>query len=993
MINKHNMKRIDDYIWEIPQSYREDMRVPARIYADDELLEAALGEKSIEQLVNTTTLPGIVEYALAMPDIHQGYGFPIGGVAATRLPHGSISPGGVGYDINCLAGESLVLSALGYTRPIAEFENNWKSQLLLCQSLGDNTEAHTGIVRFMRQLPHASVLRMATSSGHTIAVTADHPFWTPDGMRPLGELECGDPVAVMGFEGVPYQAPSDDVILTRRDIEATLARWGKGESGNALAQIIGHLEGLFLIPLRYSSPVLPHVLRVMGLAWGDGTLAVHKNGKGVLACYGRVHDLEDLRADIRAIGFEPSRVYARARHHSIQTTYRTYEFDNVETWIKVGSTALAALLATLGMPVGSKAHSNWRLPEWIKAAPLWQKRLFLAALFGAEMNAPGTVTDHDYNFETPTLSVSKREAVVSSGVEWLKDIAGLLAEFDVKTLPINQRAEQKNADGLRSIRLRLGIAATPENLARLWSRVGFECHREKRALASVAVIYLRLKQQVIAEREAIAAQAVDLQAQGWSAEQIKAALTGPFANERFIERSLWQGRRTSARVGQAFVSWSRFVEQATAGLGLSGMAWDTIATIEPVTNFGGDVYDFTVAHADHNFVANGLVVSNCGVRVMGTHMTRDDIAPHISELATALYYNCPSGVGEKGSIRVSDDEFDELCVTGARWALKRGFARPEDLQRTEEAGCLAGADPSWVSKRARERGRPQVGTLGAGNHFIEVDRITEIYDDAAARAMGLFEGQVAVQIHCGSRGFGHQICTDYVNEFQSAIKKYDIELPDRELVCAPFNSPEGKSYFAAMACAANYAFANRQVLLYHIRHSFEQVLAGKVSDWDVSQVYDIAHNMAKVETHEIGGERVKVCVHRKGATRAFGPGFEGLPPEYRDIGQPVLVPGSMGTASYVLVGTPGSMAQTFGSTCHGAGRVMSRAQAKRQVRGEKLRGELEHQGIAVRTGSLPGLAEEAPSAYKDVDRVVDVVHRAGIARKVARLEPMAVIKG
>jgi tRNA-splicing ligase RtcB len=232
-----------------------------------------------------------------------------------------------------------------------------------------------------------------------------------------------------------------------------------------------------------------------------------------------------------------------------------------------------------------------------------------------------------------------------------------------------------------------------------------------------------------------------------------------------------------------------------------------------------------------------------------------------------------------------------------------------------------------------------------------------------------------------------------VDEFQAAIKKYEITLPDRELVCAPFNSPEGQSYFGAMACAANYAFANRQVLLHHIRRSFDQVLAGKVADWDVFQVYDIAHNMAKVETHTLDGERVQVCVHRKGATRAFGPGFEGLPPEYRDIGQPVLVPGSMGTASFVLVGTPGSMAQTFGSTCHGAGRVMSRAQAKRQVRGDKLKRDLEYQGITVRAGSSPGLAEEAPAAYKDVERVVEVVHRAGIARKVARLEPLAVIKG
>jgi tRNA-splicing ligase RtcB len=437
------------------------------------------------------------------------------------------------------------------------------------------------------------------------------------------------------------------------------------------------------------------------------------------------------------------------------------------------------------------------------------------------------------------------------------------------------------------------------------------------------------------------------------------------------------------------------VEQLINTATLPGIVEYALAMPDIHQGYGFPIGGVAATRLPHGIISPGGVGYdiNCGVRLLGTHLTHEEIAPHINDLATMLYHNCPSGVGEKGSVRVTDAEFDEVCVKGSRWALGRGFARAEDLPRTEEAGCLAGANPDKVSKRARERGRPQVGTLGAGNHFVEVDEVTEIYDEEAARAMGLFQGQVAVQIHCGSRGFGHQVCTDYVDEFQTAIKKYDIKLPDRELVCAPFNSPEGQSYFAAMACAANYAFANRQVLLAHIRRSFEQVLAGKVNDWDVFQVYDIAHNMAKVETHEIGGERVKVCVHRKGATRAFGPGFEGLPPEYRDIGQPVLVPGSMGTASFVLVGTTGSMAQTFGSTCHGAGRVMSRAQAKRQVRGEKLKGELEHQGIAVRAGSMSGLAEEAPAAYKDVDRVVEVVHRAGIARKVARLEPFAVIKG
>jgi tRNA-splicing ligase RtcB len=439
----------------------------------------------------------------------------------------------------------------------------------------------------------------------------------------------------------------------------------------------------------------------------------------------------------------------------------------------------------------------------------------------------------------------------------------------------------------------------------------------------------------------------------------------------------------------------RSVDQLINTATLPGIVGYALAMPDVHQGYGFPIGGVAATRLPHGIISPGGVGYdiNCGVRLLGTHLTREEITPHIGNLATALYQNCPSGVGEKGSIKVTDAEFDELCVRGSRWALGRGFARTEDLARTEESGCLAGADPDTVSKRARERGRPQVGTLGAGNHFIEVDEVTEIYDEQAARVMGLFQGQIAAQIHCGSRGFGHQVCTDYVDEFQVAIKKYDIHLPDRELVCAPFSSPEGQSYFAAMACAANYAFANRQVLVHHTRRSFEQALAGKVNDWDVFQVYDIAHNMAKVETHEVEGERVKVCVHRKGATRAFGPGFEGLPPEYRDIGQPVLVPGSMGTASYVLIGTADSMAQTFGSTCHGAGRVMSRAQARKQVRGEKLKGELEYRGIAVRAGSMSGLAEEAPAAYKDVDRVVEVVHRAGIARKVARLEPLAVIKG
>ena len=430
------------------------------------------------------------------------------------------------------------------------------------------------------------------------------------------------------------------------------------------------------------------------------------------------------------------------------------------------------------------------------------------------------------------------------------------------------------------------------------------------------------------------------------------------------------------------------------------------ATLPGIVNYALAMPDI---HQGYGFPIGGVVATewpdgvispggvgydiNCGVRLLATRLDRAQIDPYLDDLATALYANCPSGVGQGGSIKLKAGELEQLMENGARWALKRGFATEADLEHTEERGCISGADAGKVSERAKKRGQDQVGTLGAGNHFIEVDLVDQIFDEPAAEQTGLFPGQVVVQIHCGSRGFGHQICTDYVNRFQKAIKKYGIKLPDRELVCAPLSSPEGQDYLAAMPDAANYAFANRQVLTYHIRRSFEEVLAGKVKNFHIYQIYDIAHNMAKIEEHEVAGRRVKVCVHRKGATRAFGPGSAVLPDDYRDIGQPVLVPGSMGTASWVLLGTEGSMRQTFGSTCHGAGRTMSRSKAKKTIWGAELREELEAGGIHVRAGSMSGLAEEAPIAYKDVDRVVEVVHGAGIAKKVARLTPLAVIKG
>ena len=384
---------------------------------------------------------------------------------------------------------------------------------------------------------------------------------------------------------------------------------------------------------------------------------------------------------------------------------------------------------------------------------------------------------------------------------------------------------------------------------------------------------------------------------------------------------------------------------------------------------------------------------NCGVRLLASQLDLEEIEPFREDVMTALDQSCPSGLGGDGRVRVNKRELDNLLSSGAAWALKEGLAHQEDVERTEEQGSLPGADPGHVSQRAKERGLTQVGSLGSGNHFLELDVIRAIYDAEAAEAFGLHEGQVVLQIHCGSRGFGHQVCDDYVKSLQSAVKKYHIDLPSRQLVCAPIESPEGQAYYGAMACAVNYAFVNRQVLAMGAREAFERTLAGKVSDFGLYQVYDVAHNIAKFEEHVVDGDPRELCIHRKGATRCFPSGHEGVPAVYRDVGQPVLVPGSMGTASYVLVGQARAMTLTFGSTCHGAGRTMSRTQARKQVWGHDLREELEAGGIAVRASSMKGLAEEAPTAYKDVSRVVETVHGLGIAHKVARLEPLGVIKG
>ena len=384
---------------------------------------------------------------------------------------------------------------------------------------------------------------------------------------------------------------------------------------------------------------------------------------------------------------------------------------------------------------------------------------------------------------------------------------------------------------------------------------------------------------------------------------------------------------------------------------------------------------------------------NCGVRLLRTALRKEEVLNKLRNLVDALYANIPLGVGSEGRIKLDARGGKEVLIKGARWAVENGMGSEEDLERTESGGALPDADPSLISQRAYERGRNQLGTLGSGNHFLEVQYVGEIYDDGAAAALGLSKGQVTVMIHTGSRGFGHQVCTDFLEVMRGASRRYKIPLADMELAAAPFLSQEGQDYYAAMKAAANYAWANRQALTHWTREVFEKTFGRSRGDLDMALIYDVAHNIAKLEEHKVGRAVRQLVVHRKGATRAFPPGHPELPPLYRKLGQPVIIPGDMGRYSYLLLGSTGAMADTFGSACHGAGRLMSRHEAMRRARGRSITEELAGQGVTVRAAGRSTLAEEMPEAYKDVNDVIRVVSAAGLAAKVARLKPMGVIKG
>ncbi len=940
-------KEVSPAIFELEKT--GDMRVPVRVVAEKQLLDKMMTDRTLQQAKNVATLPGILDAAFVMSDGHEGYGFPIGGVAAFDVEEGIVSPGGVGYDINCLKEGSRVLSEFGYFKKIEDFEENFGklantgNYQLSLQLTGDRVASLEGktlskkpLLAFMKKPSDKKMLKITTKTGLELECSVDHPLFTGNGFEASGKLKKGDKISVVYFTGVPYKRTENE------------------EKKAILAKLLGYFIG-------------------------DGTL--YKTGKKMRACaYGKRKDLEKIKEDIERLGFNAT-VIERTRNHAIVTQYGKKEFTATNAELYVSSKAFCELILEYGMPLGKKTSIEFGVPEWILSEPLWIQRLFLAGFFGAELSSPATHTKT--GFDSPVISQNKNLGYKENGREFLIQVLQMLENFGIKTSKISERGEFPNKQG-QVARLRLQISSEEENLLRLWRMVGFEYNEKRQKLAEDACKYILLKKKIHSKRVDINKLAKDYKSKGLTLKETQKLLSDKDCNERFIERCFYEN--AGQRITLDFISFKAFVKECAETHEKIGTLQDEIESIEE-TDYKGMVYDFTVAET-HNFIANNLVVSNCGVRLIRTNLSDKQVTPKMSELVSLMFQNVPSGVGTKAKIRYTPQQLEEPAMHGLKWALEKGFAVEKDLEHCEENGFMEGGDFSKVSDMAKKRGAPQIGSLGSGNHFAEIQRVEKIYDEEKAKAFGLYEGQVTIMAHTGSRGYGHQTCDDYLRVSLQAAQKYGIKLADRELCCAPLDSKEAQDYLGAMRTAINYAFCNRQLLTHWIRETFSSVFKKSWDSLEMDLVYDVCHNIAKYEEHK--GKQV--FVHRKGATRAFGPGRKEVPQAYRSIGQPVLIPGSMETASYVLCGLSGSEL-TYGSSCHGAGRVMSRKKAMESFGKTNIKKQMAERGTMVQATQDSLLEEEAGAAYKDIDMVVKSVQAAGVSKIVAKLVPLGVVKG
>lgn len=940
------IKKISENIWEIPKERK--MNVPGIIFASDVLMESMKKDETINQVKNVAMLPGISGKSLAMPDAHMGYGFSVGGVAAFDVDSGIISPGGVGYDINCLTGDTRILTEFGQSIEIKDFENV-KSEIDISQgnrkikqiqfseklkTLNENKKEieNKSIALFMSK-ESKDVYEIELKSGLKIRATLDHPFLTKTKMKPLAQLNKNDEISVNLFEGIDYEGKIDKK-------EAILSK-------------------------------------VLGYMFGDGTL-YESNRRTYAIAYGQLNDLETIKNDLHSIGVN-SKIYNRERKHKIKTKYGIKYFETINHELHIHSKEFKELLKERGMPIGNKTRQETQIPEWIKNSSKAIKRLFLAGFFGAELSTPKTSSKTC--FFCPTIDQNKASKLRQNARDFLIDITLMLEEFGIKNTKITEFRDHKNKHDEETMRFRLFVKGE-KDMIKLWRKIGFEYNHKRQKLADIASLYILLKKQENKKRIEIAKRIKEYRKKGLTIKEVKKLFSGEI-NERFVERHYYE--EAKQRISLDFISFEEFTNEKLQELKNYGVIFDSINKVNKIPG-KFKVYDFNV-QGNHNFMANCFVVSNCGVRLLSTDLDKEEFLKKRKEFVHQINQDVPSGVGRGGEFKFNGEEINSILEKGVKWLVDKGLGEREDIENCEDSGCILGADASKISQRAKARGKNQLGTLGAGNHFLEIQEIEEIFNEEIAKAFGLEKGRVCVLIHSGSRGLGHQTCSDYI---KACEKEYGTEhLPDRELAYAPIKSKLGKDYLGAMRAAANFAFCNRHLIAYQIKKSFKKFFPKK----EIRLVYDVAHNIAKFEEFIVDGEKKRLCVHRKGATRSFGPGRKELPKKYQETGQPIFIPGSMGTWSYVLVGTNKAREISFASTAHGAGRLLSRTRAKKEFTIEKVRQELREKDIYIEGRSNKGILEEAPGAYKDVKEVVKVSHELGIGNLVARLRPLGVMKG
>ncbi len=848
-------------------------------------------EEAKRQAKNCAMLPGLVSPFCVMPDVHTGYGCPIGGVGAYDEETGIISPGMCGYDINCLDKTTKIIFRDGYYLEISKIRD--LKEVLI----NNDFSVDSAQILFKLEKLHNKIVIIKTKWGRKLIGSLDHPILCVDGYKKLSEITKGDKIVVYPFSGVKYTKPKHKILVN----EHNLKEYDK--------QVIKYLRDRRLVPLYLDSPYIGIIARILGYAFVDGY--IDKNYR--IRIYSKsFNDLLQIKNDLEKLKIGCS----------INKHRNTYV-------LSINSKSFGILMNILGLR--KTKNKNMKVPKWIFDSPKWIIRNFLSALFGAD----GSIINiKRYN----PININ----LTSKCLEFLRDVKILLRKFKIKS----RIYKAENV-------YRLYISGE-KNILRFLSMIGYEYNEHRRKLGNLVCEYLRRKRLIKRFKKSIFSKKI--------CNNERCAFN-IYINSKYLLR-LKQNSRLIPRISYTFETFEEFVKKYSYG----DFIIDEVIDVK-IVNRKMKLYDLGIKHESHNFIANNIVVHNCGVRLLTTDLYFEDIKDKIEKLGKALKQEIPAGLGEDSYIKLTIEQLKEVCEFGAEWAVDKGYGYEEDLKHIEENGKLEDADPKYISQRAFARGRKQLGSIGAGNHFVEVLTVSKIFNESVAKKFGLDEDQVCVLIHTGSRGFGHQIATDFINLMETAYKKYNINLPDIQLACVPFYSEEGQQYWVSMKCAANYAFANRQVLTYLVRESFN-----KLFECEIKVLYDICHNIVKLERHK--GK--SVLVHRKGATRSF--------PE-----QPVLIPGSMGTSTYVLIGTEKAMSLSFGSSAHGSGRVMSRRAAIRQFDSSKIRKELKKKGIYVFSTTEKTISEESPYVYKNVDEVVKVVDSVGISKKVAKLEPKIVI--